>query len=152
MRAWRFQSANGFKDCPQACCVTRARMDNPKRRRLAELCSTKNVSDSALGALLRNLKASDLEAGAPKSRRSIARALEADATTQTVYGPLLCTIPLLLRDGKVFDWHIVDPAALVNWMCFFSKPFDEAFCQALEDRPCYIPTRLPLDIFLQSRT
>ena len=58
-------------------------MDNPKRRRLAELCSTKNVSDSALEALLRNLKASDLEAGAPKSRRSIARALEADATTQT---------------------------------------------------------------------
>ena len=42
-----FKVQTGLK----ACCVTLARMDNAKHRRLADLCSTKNVSGSALQGL-----------------------------------------------------------------------------------------------------
>ena len=60
-----------------------------KRRRIAELAGLKCVTDSALAAILHRLNDQHDEELPMVHRTTIARAVEADACTETVYGPLL---------------------------------------------------------------
>ena len=86
-----------------------------KRRRLAELAGTRFVSESALSQLL-----SRLGVTGATSRQSIHRHVEADAAF------LVATIDVPCKDGSVFRWKVVDPVALINWLCKYSSRFADA--------------------------
>ena len=107
-----------------------------KRRRLSSLAGTKYVTDSALSAILQKLSSGDVpvdELG--HSRWSISRAVQADVSIPTAQGSLLSTIDLPMKDGSTFKWDVVDPAALLCWLCQMSSAFQAAFSNIHERCP-----------------
>ena len=107
-----------------------------KRRCLSSLVGTKIVTDSALSAILQKLSNMDVDVNdLGKSRWSISRAVQADASTCTAHGPLLSNIDLPMIDGSVFKWTIVQPASLLCFLCQMSPAFETALTAVHERCP-----------------
>ena len=107
-----------------------------KRRCLASLVGTKFVTDAALSAVLQKISHMEVDVqDLGTSRWSICRAVSADASIQTVHGRVLVEIDLPLVDGSIFKWTIVEPAALLFWLCEMSPGFQTALAATHKRRP-----------------
>jgi hypothetical protein len=107
-----------------------------KRQRVSQLSGLKWASDSAIEAVLKRLDQQGCLVGAATSRRTLARAVEAGVQAPTLYGPTLHTIPLALDDDTTFNWHVVNPFAMLCWLANLSRAFCGFLKQKLLEHPC----------------
>ena len=91
-----------------------------KRRRVAQLSGLKWAFDSAVEAVLQRLEEQGALLGAALSRRTLARAVEDGVQAPTLYGPTLHTIPLDMDDNTTFNWHVINPFAMLCWLANLS--------------------------------
>ena len=107
-----------------------------KRRCLFKLAGTKYVMDSALSSVLQKLADAEIDLRSlPIGRRSISRAVTADVAVPTEHGPVLSTLRLPQVNGAEFKWVVVNPAALLCWLCKFSIWFEAAFASKHRENP-----------------
>ena len=123
------------------------------RRFLSSLAGTKYVTDSALSAILQKLSQADVDVNElSTSRWSISRAVQADVSTPTAHGPLLSKVNLPMNDGSNFEWTVVDPAALLCWLCHMSPSFEKAFAGAHESKPSHRGQPWSIIVYLDEAT
>ena len=112
-------------------------MEQPsKRQRIAQLSGLKWASDSAVEAVLQRLEDQGALLGAAPSRRTLARAVVEGVQAPTLYGPTLHTIPLDMDDNTTFDWHVVNPFAMLCWLANLSMAFCGFMKRKLLEHPC----------------
>ena len=111
------------------------------------------MTDVALSAVLRKISHMEVDVqDVGKSRWSICGAVSADAPTQTVHGRVLVEIDLPLVDGSIFKWTVVEPAALLCWLCEMSPGFQTALAATHERIPSNQKQPWSITVYLDEAT
>ena len=103
------------------------------KRKIADLTRAKHVSQSAVAAILLDIKRHGLPSAF--SRGSQYRSRRAGATEATPYGPVVTSVRLQLMDGGEAELHVQHPMAMLWLMCRQSKGFSKLVRWALAKHP-----------------
>ena len=104
------------------------------KRKIGDLTRAKHASQSAIAALLLDIK----QHGLPEafSRGSQYRSRREEATATTPYGPVVTSVRLPLLDRTEIDCHVQHPMAMFWLACRQSRGFSKLVRRALETHVC----------------